>query len=273
MALMTCPDCGREVSTLAEACPQCGHPFTPQHAETPKTEVSGSAVASLVFSLLWLGGIGSFLAVAFRNPDLTQIRLVFILFWLGGIGSILGVGFGHYSLTQIRRSGGRLGGHGIAMAGTVLGYVGIVGAIAVVIAAMMVGEEINSNFDAQASETPTSVVASTTTTTTAALSFWAESDEEAAQAWAEGAIEYVESLNLTWDDREAAIRSNTAWARRVCGQLAGSDLPNPDDEFFAYLHRSPAQVEADMRERLSLQSWERYGPVWYESLVFGLCVR
>ena len=270
MALTTCPDCGREVSTLAEACPQCGHPFTPQHAETPKTEVSRSAVASLVFSLLWLGGVGS----------------------------ILGVGFGHYSLRQIRRSGRRLqgpdghwtgsenltiGGHGIAMAGTVLGYVGIVGTVAVVlITAYVLGEEINTTFDAQASETPTSVVASTTTTTTAALSFWAVPDEEAAQAWAEGAIEYVESLNRTWDDREAAINSNIERALGVCRQLVGSDLFDidaalpPDERFpgdISFYIRSPAQVEADMRERLGVERWELYGAVWYESLVFGLCVR
>jgi hypothetical protein len=198
---------------------------------------------------------------------------VFSLLWLGGVGSILGVGFGHYSLRQIRRSGGRLGGHGIAMAGTVLGYVGIVGTIAVVlITAYVLGEEIRTTFDAQASETPTSVVASTTTTTTAALSFWAVPDGPAARAWAEGAIEYVESLNRTWDDREAAISSNTVWASRVCRQLTGSDLP-PGEFDLAFLDSSPAQVEADMRERLGVERWELYGAVWYESLVFGLCVR
>jgi hypothetical protein len=26
MALINCPECGREISTAAEACPQCGHP-------------------------------------------------------------------------------------------------------------------------------------------------------------------------------------------------------------------------------------------------------
>jgi hypothetical protein len=27
MPLVNCPECGREVSTAAEACPQCGHPM------------------------------------------------------------------------------------------------------------------------------------------------------------------------------------------------------------------------------------------------------
>jgi hypothetical protein len=26
MALIPCPECGRQISTAAEACPQCGHP-------------------------------------------------------------------------------------------------------------------------------------------------------------------------------------------------------------------------------------------------------
>ncbi len=26
MALTSCPECGRQISTAAEACPQCGHP-------------------------------------------------------------------------------------------------------------------------------------------------------------------------------------------------------------------------------------------------------
>jgi len=30
MALITCPDCGREVSDQATACPQCARPLTPK---------------------------------------------------------------------------------------------------------------------------------------------------------------------------------------------------------------------------------------------------
>jgi hypothetical protein len=29
MALIPCPECGRRISTAAEACPQCGHPNRP----------------------------------------------------------------------------------------------------------------------------------------------------------------------------------------------------------------------------------------------------
>ena len=34
MPTKPCPDCGREVSTLAEACPQCGRPFREASGDT-----------------------------------------------------------------------------------------------------------------------------------------------------------------------------------------------------------------------------------------------
>lgn len=36
MALITCPECGREVSDKAAACPYCGNPLK----ENPETEMS-----------------------------------------------------------------------------------------------------------------------------------------------------------------------------------------------------------------------------------------
>jgi hypothetical protein len=45
--------------------------------------------------------------------------------WLGWFGSILAVIFGHVALGQINRSGGREGGSGLAIAGLVLGYMGV----------------------------------------------------------------------------------------------------------------------------------------------------
>jgi hypothetical protein len=35
MALIRCPECGREISTEAEACPQCGHPNRRRAAHAP----------------------------------------------------------------------------------------------------------------------------------------------------------------------------------------------------------------------------------------------
>ena len=40
MALIGCPECGREVSAAATACPQCGHPLKKE--ETPFLGKPGS---------------------------------------------------------------------------------------------------------------------------------------------------------------------------------------------------------------------------------------
>jgi hypothetical protein len=45
--------------------------------------------------------------------------------WLWWVGSTLAVVFGHVALGQIERSQGRLGGRGLAIAGLVLGYIGL----------------------------------------------------------------------------------------------------------------------------------------------------
>ena len=43
MALVNCPECGRQVSTAAKACPNCGYPVA-EHV--PKTQTEMGAVAS-----------------------------------------------------------------------------------------------------------------------------------------------------------------------------------------------------------------------------------
>ena len=35
MSLLPCPECGREISTLAESCPGCGHPNRPRATPAP----------------------------------------------------------------------------------------------------------------------------------------------------------------------------------------------------------------------------------------------
>jgi len=64
MPLISCPDCGREVSDAAPACPHCGRPFqvaTPAAAAAPKP-VAGIAVAGVlgVLTIVWaLGRTGA----------------------------------------------------------------------------------------------------------------------------------------------------------------------------------------------------------------------
>jgi hypothetical protein len=51
--------------------------------------------------------------------------LVTGILWMWWLGSVLAVVFGHIALRQIAASGGRQGGRGIAVAGVVLGYLGL----------------------------------------------------------------------------------------------------------------------------------------------------
>jgi hypothetical protein len=80
-------------------------PFSPAY---PVATTNGLAVASLIAGFFWLGWLGSFLAVI----------------------------FGHVALGQIKRSGGREQGEGLAIAGLVLGYMGVATLLLVILVAL-----------------------------------------------------------------------------------------------------------------------------------------
>jgi hypothetical protein len=67
----------------------------------------------------------SFPAEPARTSGLAIASLVLSLVWICGLGSLLAVIFGAISLSQISRSSGRLGGKGLAIAGLVLGILGL----------------------------------------------------------------------------------------------------------------------------------------------------
>ncbi len=64
MALIRCPECGREVSSAAAACPSCGHPITGTHTAAPpqaKWSPGIAAVLSLVIpgaGQMYKGSVG-----------------------------------------------------------------------------------------------------------------------------------------------------------------------------------------------------------------------
>jgi len=80
-----------------QADPPYGYAVVPIPALAPAAQTSGLAIASLVLGILWLWWIGSALALV----------------------------FGYVAKSQIDHSHGRLGGRGLAIAGIVLGYVGM----------------------------------------------------------------------------------------------------------------------------------------------------
>jgi Domain of unknown function (DUF4190)/Domain of unknown function (DUF1707) len=91
-------DLDRIVADVSPPPPPPPSPAYQPYLPAPYTvETNGLAVASLVAGVMWLGWLGSFLAVI----------------------------FGHIALGQISRAGGRQGGSGLAIAGLVLGYIGV----------------------------------------------------------------------------------------------------------------------------------------------------
>lgn len=97
-----CTGCGNSVSAGEKFCRVCGKELPAPAVITPAAapaETSGKAIASLVCGLF---------------------LLVFPL-------SIVAIVLGHISLSEIRKSAGRLKGEGMAIAGLVLGYLGVAG--------------------------------------------------------------------------------------------------------------------------------------------------
>lgn len=52
MALIKCPECGREISDCAPTCPHCGKPMQSYYVETPKKKRHGCLWTILVFAIL-----------------------------------------------------------------------------------------------------------------------------------------------------------------------------------------------------------------------------
>ena len=113
-----CAACGNAMNTADRFCRVCGAQVTSAPAVTAPAasapaapaqppETSGMAVASLVSGL-------------------------FLFFFPMSIVAIV---LGHLSLSQIRKSAGRLKGEGLAIAGLVLGYVGVAAIPAILIIA------------------------------------------------------------------------------------------------------------------------------------------
>jgi len=97
-----CTSCGVENPYEAKFCKKCGNNLDMINTTTNNNEekqairkTSKKAIASLIFSLLVLYGIGSILAIF----------------------------FGHSARTDIKNSNNKLSGYGIATAGMIIGYI------------------------------------------------------------------------------------------------------------------------------------------------------
>lgn len=135
---MNCTGCGTPLNSGARFCGSCGtavsapsgvatspnqwstaqgappppppmpQPYTPPgYAYTQPKRTNGMAVTSMVLGILWLYGVGAILALI----------------------------FGYIARNQIDQSGGSQSGRGMAVAGIVLGWIGIAGLLLIIIVA------------------------------------------------------------------------------------------------------------------------------------------
>ena len=112
--------------------PPPGYYYPPPYAQ--KQSTNGFSIASMVLGIIWLYGIGSILALV----------------------------FGYIARGQIKRSNGREGGNGMAIAGIVLGWVGVAGVIFVFVVLASFGHTVSRAIvrsEACASEKSTVTVA------------------------------------------------------------------------------------------------------------------
>ena len=141
---MTCGRCGATNTPGAKFCPACGNSLPPEPAAgLPARPQAGAAAAGMPgYNMVSDHLAGPPAPAPGATPRSTNglaiAAMVLGIVWVYWVGSILALIFGYIAKGQINESAGRQGGKGMAIAGIVLGWVGI-GTLLLCIVSVMVG--------------------------------------------------------------------------------------------------------------------------------------
>jgi len=108
---MFCSQCGTANVDGAQFCSKCGAALSSAPASTNPVPAVPGAVQPAVCPA--------------QSSGKALASLIFGLFFFVFPAAVVAIVFGHLSLSEIRKSAGRLTGHGMAMAGLILGYIGV----------------------------------------------------------------------------------------------------------------------------------------------------
>lgn len=127
---MSCTRCGGPITPSTKFCPACGKAVAPEPASgmpAPPAEPAAGMVGFLPVprELPGAAPVGPDASIPKPTNGLAVASMVLGIVWIYWIGSILALIFGYVAKGQIDRSQGRQGGRGMAIAGIVLGWVGI----------------------------------------------------------------------------------------------------------------------------------------------------
>lgn len=129
---MTCKRCGAVATPGSKFCPACGNALPPE----PVLQAANPLAATIVAT----GPLPGYAPprtpigappqqaqpyVARPTNGLAIASMVLGILWVYWVGSILALVFGYIAKGQINESGGQQGGKGMAIAGIVLGWVGV----------------------------------------------------------------------------------------------------------------------------------------------------
>jgi hypothetical protein len=141
---MSCARCGALLAPGSKFCPACGKPVPPESVAPLAAPVAATAAGAMPGYAPPASPIGappgaSAVPLPRSTNGLAIAAMVLGIVWVYWIGSILALIFGYIAKRQIDESQGRQGGRGMAIAGIVLGWVGV-GVLALCIIAVIVSK-------------------------------------------------------------------------------------------------------------------------------------